>query len=359
MCDHANSRSFIRRHAWRGPACAALLWLAAAPQAWGQQSVEDFYRGKQMEMVIGYSPGGTYDLYARLVARFIGNYIPGKPVVVPRNMPGAGSRAATKWVYSLAPKDGTVLATADQSLSVEQAMGDKQLDIDTTKLVYIGNPNADNNTTATWYTSGIKTIEDAKKKLVVMGATGGSTSSQYPKAMNALIGTKFKIVLGYPGGNDINLAMEKGEVDGRGSNAWGSWKTTHPDWLTGHKINILVQIGLAKAPDLPDVPLLVDLAGNDEDRAILKLLSAPTTIGRPVFTAPGVPPERIKALRDAFDAMVKDPAFLAEAAKEHFDINPVSGAEMQKIVAEIVATPHAVSDRAQQIIGAVGENRGG
>jgi tripartite-type tricarboxylate transporter receptor subunit TctC len=340
-------------------ALAAPLAAAVSDPARSQQTVEEFYRGKQLEMVIGYSPGGTYDLYARLVARFLGNYIPGKPTIVPRNMPGAGSRAAVKWVYSVGPKDGTVLATADQSLSVEQAMGDKQLDLDTTKLIYIGNPNADNNTTATWYTSGVKTIDDAKKRQVVMGATGGSTSSQYPKAMNALIGTKFKIIIGYPGGNDINLAMEKGEVDGRGSNAWGSWKATRPDWLRDKKINILVQIGLTKAPDLPDVPLLIDLASSDEDRAILNLLSAPTTIGRPVFTAPGVPAERVKALRDAFDAMVKDPVFLAEAAKEHFDINPVSGAQMQKIVTDIVATPRPVADRLLQIIGSVGENRGG
>jgi tripartite-type tricarboxylate transporter receptor subunit TctC len=336
-----------------------VLVAGALQPARSQQSVESFYRGRQMEMIIGYSPGGTYDLYARLVARFLGNFIPGKPTIVPRNMPGAGSRAAVKWVYSVGPKDGTVLATADQSLSVEQAMGDKQVDFDTTKLIYIGNPNADNNTTAAWHTSGIKTIEDAKKRTVVVGATGGSTSSQYPKAMNALIGTKFKIVIGYPGGNDINLALEKGEVDVRGSNSWGSWKATRPDWLRDHKINILVQIGLTKAPDLPDVPLLIDLAQNDQDRAIFRLLSAPTTVGRPVFTSPGVPPERIKALRDAFDAMVKDPAFLAEAEKEHFDINPVSGAEMQRIVGDIVATPKPIADRLQQIIGAVGENRGG
>jgi ABC-type phosphate/phosphonate transport system substrate-binding protein len=252
-----------------------------------------------------------------------------------------------------------VLATADQSLAVEQAMGDKQLDVDTTKLIYIGNPNADNNTTVTWYTSGVKTIEDAKQKQVVMGATGGSTSSQYPKAMNALLGTRFKIVIGYPGGNDINLAMEKGEVDGRGSNAWGAWKATRPDWLRDKKIYILVQIGLTKAPDLPDVPLLIDLARNDEDRALLKLLSASSTIGRPIFTAPGVPPERVKALRDAFDTMVKDPAFLAEAEREHFDINPVAGVEMQKIVAEIVATPRPIADRLLAIIGGVSENRGG
>jgi tripartite-type tricarboxylate transporter receptor subunit TctC len=361
MPGYAHPPAWTRRRLLLGLAAALAAPLAAAviDPARSQQTVEEFYRGKQLEMVIGYSPGGTYDLYARLVARFLGNYIPGKPTIVPRNMPGAGSRAAVKWVNSVGPKDGTVLATADQSLSVEQAMGDKQLDLDTTKLIYIGNPNADNNTTATWYTSGVKTIDDAKKRQVVMGATGGSTSSQYPKAMNALIGTKFKIIIGYPGGNDINLAMEKGEVDGRGSNAWGSWKATRPDWLRDKKINILVQIGLTKAPDLPDVPLLIDLASNDEDRAILNLLSAPTTIGRPVFTAPGVPAERVKALRDAFDAMVKDPVFLAEAAKEHFDINPVSGAQMQKIVTDIVATPRPVADRLLQIIGSVGENRGG
>jgi tripartite-type tricarboxylate transporter receptor subunit TctC len=351
----------IRRLVMAGLAAllAAPLSAAFIDPARSQQGVEDFYRGRQLEMVIGYSPGGTYDLYARLVARFLGNYIPGKPTIVPRNMPGAGSRAATKWVYSVAPKDGTVLATADQSLAVEQAMGDKQLDLDTTKLIYIGNPNADNNTTATWYTSGIKTIDDAKKKQVVMGATGGSTSSQYPKAMNALIGTKFKIVIGYPGGNDVNLAMEKGEVDGRGSNAWGAWKATRSDWLRDKKINILVQIGLTKAPDLPDVPLLIDLAANDEDRAIFKLLSASSTIGRPVFTSPGVPPERVKALRDAFNAMVKDPVFLAEAEKEHFEINPVAGGDMQKIVEDIVATPKPIADRLLQIIGGVGQNRGG
>jgi tripartite-type tricarboxylate transporter receptor subunit TctC len=357
MFDLANSRPGIRSFAAVG--IAAVLSVAVSHSARSQQAIEDFYRGKQLEMVIGYSPGGTYDLYARLVARFLGNYLPGRPTIVPRNMPGAGSRAAAKWVAGVGPKDGTVLATADQSLSVEQAMGDKQLDLDTTKLIYIGNPNADNNTTATWYTSGVKTIEDAKGKQVIMGATGGSTSSQYPKAMNALIGTKFKIVIGYPGGNDINLAMEKGEVDGRGSNAWGAWKATRPDWLRDKKINILVQIGLTKAPDLPDVPLLMDLATNDQDRAIFKLLSASSTIGRPVFTSPGVPAERVKALRDAFDAMIKDPVFLAEAAKEHFDINPIAGEEMQKIVAEIVATPRPIADRLLQIIGGVNENRGG
>jgi tripartite-type tricarboxylate transporter receptor subunit TctC len=337
---------------------AAGLFAALSVAPAYADPIEDFYKGKQIDMVIGYSPGGTYDLYARLVARFLGDFIPGKPKIIPRNMPGAGSRLAANWVYNIGPKDGTVLATADQSLAVEQAMGDKSLSIDVSKFNYIGNPNADNNTTVTWHTSGVKTIEDAKKMDVPMGATGGSTSSQYPKAMNAILGTRFQIITGYPGGNDVSLAMEKGEVMGRGSNAWAAWKSTRPDWLRDKKINILVQIGLHKAPDLPDVPLLMDLATNDADRAVLKLLSASGDIGRPIFAAPGVPQDRVKALRDAFDRMVKDPAFLEAAKREKFDIDPVSGEEMQKIVLDLISTPKPIADRLSQIIGGVEQNTG-
>jgi tripartite-type tricarboxylate transporter receptor subunit TctC len=313
------------------------------------QSVEGFYRGKKIDLIIGYSSGGTYDLYARLVARHLGNYIPGNPTIVPRNMPGAASRTAAAFVYNIAPKDGTVLATADQSLAVQQAMGEKR-NFDTTKFIYIGNPNSENNTTVTWHTSGVKTIEDAKRRQISIGATGSGTSAHYPKAMNALLGTKFKIIVGYPGGNDINLAMERGEVDGRGSNSWMSWKATRADWLTEKKINILVQVGLSKAPDLPDVPLLTDLAANEEDRAVLTLLSASAAVGRPIFTTPEVPPDRVKALRDAFDRMVKDPAFIEQARKEHLEIEPVSGENLQKIVADIVKTPQPIAERLQKII---------
>jgi tripartite-type tricarboxylate transporter receptor subunit TctC len=329
---------------------AIVLTALSAASAWAQQSVEEFYRGKKIDLIIGYSSGGTYDLYARLVARHLGNYIPGNPTIVPRNMPGAASRTAAAWVYNIAPKDGTILATADQSLAVAQAMGDKRMNFDTTKFIYIGNPNSENNTTVTWHTSGVKTIEDAKRKEITIGATGSGTSVHYPKAMNALLGTKFKIIVGYPGGNDINLAMERGEVDGRGSNSWMSWKATRPDWLTEKKINILVQIGLSKAPDLPHVPLLTDLAGNEEDRAVLRLLSASATVGRPIFTAPDVPAERVKALRDAFAKMIKDPAFLEQAKKEHFEVDPVTGEDLQKIVAEIVATPQPIAQRLLKII---------
>ena len=328
---------------------AILALLTGAVAALGDP-VEDFYRGKKIDMIIGYSPGGTYDLYARLVARHLGNYIPGKPLIVPRNMPGAGSRAAANWVANIAPKDGTVLATADQSLSLQQAIGDKRINFDTTKFIYIGNPNIENNVTASWHTSGIKTLDDAKKREVSTGATGGSTSSQYPKAMNALLGTRFKIVLGYPGGNDVNLALERGEVEVRGSNSWTSFKTTRPDWITERKINILVQIGLAKASDLPDVPLLMELGQNDDDRRLLRTLSASTNIGRPIFTTPGVPAERVAVLRKAFDTMVHDPAFVEEAKREKFDIDPSTGEAMQAIVEEMMTIPTAQSERLRQIV---------
>ncbi len=339
-------------HGFKVSGLAALLAMTAGPVL-AQASVESFYKGKQIDMVIGYSPGGGYDAYARLVARHMGNFVPGNPNIVARNMPGGGSRVAAAFVYKIAPKDGSVLATADQSLSLAQAIGDKGIQFDTTKFLYIGNPSQENNTTVTWATSGIKTIEDATKQEVPMGATGGSTSSQYPRAMNALLGTKFKIILGYPGGNDINLAMEKGEVAGRGSNSWASWKSTRPDWLSNKKINILVQIGLTKAPDLPDVPLLMDLAKNESDRAVLKLLSAPSAIGRPIFTTPGVPEERVKALRAAFEKMVKDPGFIEEAKKSNLEVDPLSGEELQKIVNDIIATPKETAERLASIIGEI------
>lgn len=335
----------------RAVACAAILLVLAPIAPALADPIAAFYRGKKLDLIIGYSSGGTYDLYARLVGRHLGQHIPGNPQIIPRNMPGAGSRTAAAWVANVGPKDGTILATGDQSLSVAQAMGDKQLTVDTTKFIYIGNPNAENNTTATWHTTGIKTLEDAKTREVTMGATGGSTSSQYPKVMNALLGTRFKVILGYPGGNEINIAMERGEVDGRGSNSWASWKSTRADWIKDKKINILVQIGLAKAIDLPDVPLLMELAKSADDRTLMKLFSASGAVGRPIYTSPGVPGERVQALRAAFNTMIKDDKFLSDAKNSRLDIDPVTGEEMQKIVAEIVATPKPIAERALQIIG--------
>lgn len=320
-------------------------------------AVADFYKGKTITFFIGYSPGGGYDTYARTVARHMGKHIPGNPNIVAKNMAGAGGRIAAAYLYNVAPKDGTALCTSDQSLALSQALGEKGIKFDTTKFNYIGNPNAGNNVVTTWHTSGVKTIEDARNKAIVLGATGNNTSAHYPLVMNALLGTKFRVITGYRGGSRINLAMEKGEVDGRGSNNWVSWKATRPQWLKEKKINIIAQVGLKREPDLPDVPLLTDLAKNEEDRKVLKVLSAPVAIGRPIFTTPGVPKERIDALRAAFDKTMKDPAFLADAKKINLEINPVSGADMQSIVDGIVKTDKETLARLKKIIAAEVERR--
>ena len=329
---------------------ATLVLLATALPA-RAETVEEFYKGKTIDMIIGFTAGGAYDVYARLVARHLSNHIPGRPGIVARQMTGGGSRVAAGFIYNVAPKNGLAIATADQSLPLQQAMGDKSIQLDTTKFTYIGNPIQDNNTMASWHTTGVTSWEQAKTRTLSLGATGPNTSAQYGVVMNAMLGTKFKIIMGYPGGADVNLALEKGEVDVRGSNSWTSWKGTKAQWLAEKKINILVQIGLAKDPDLPDVPLLMDLPSAPEDKAALKLLSAPTTVGRPLFGPPGMPADRIAALRAAFDATMKDPAFLAEAKTAKLDLNPLSGAELQKIVEDIVATPKPVVERLAKVIG--------
>jgi tripartite-type tricarboxylate transporter receptor subunit TctC len=319
------------------------------------QSPAEFYRARKMDMVIGYTPGGNYDLYARFIARHMGEYLPGNPTIIARNMPGGGSRTAAAWLYSLAPKDGSVLATFDQALPIAQALRDPSLRFDVKEFIYVGNPARENNTVTAWHTSGVKTVRDAMEKEVTVGSTGASTSTQYAVAMNALLGTRFRLITGYPGGNDINLAMERGEVAVRGSNSWASWKSTRADWVRDGKINVIVQIGLKRAPDLADVPLLIDLAKNDEDRAVLRLISAPTALGRPIVTTPGVPADRVKTLRDAFDRMMSDPRFLEAAEKERFEIDYVTGEEMQKVVTEIVDAPESVRQRLKQIVEASGK----
>lgn len=312
-------------------------------------AVEDFYKGKTINLYVGYPPGGGYDIYARLVARFIGRHIPGNPSLVVRNMPGAGSRTAASYVANVVPKDGLSLGAVHQALALGQAMGDKGIKFDTSKFNWIGSPDADNQVVVTWFTSGVKTIEDAKRREVSMGATANTPSSQYLIAMNLLIGTKFKVVFGYPGGNQINLAMERGEVAGRGSSSWATWKSK-PELLRQHKINVLVQVGFRKAAELQDVPLLTDLGGSPDRRDALKMLSAPTAMGHPIFTSPGVPKERVDALRAAFDSTMKDPAFLAAAEQTQIAVLPTSGQDLQGIVAYILSASEPIKKRLAPII---------
>ncbi len=315
----------------------AALLIASLASPCGAQTVADFYRGKRVNLVIGYGPGGGYDTYARLLARFIGEHIPGKPTVVSQNMPGAGSRGAANWLYNVAPKDGTVIAMLSQGTPTDQALGQPGIQFDARRFNWIGNMVVVNNIMFVWAASGVRTLEDARQRVVAVGSTGAASPSVlYPQVSNNLLGTKFKIVSGYPGGGDINLAVERGEVDGRGSDSWASMKANNPNWLREHKINILFQVGPRREPDL-DAPLWTEFAKNDEQRQILELLSGDVAVGRPILTAPDVPADRVAALRRAFDATLKDPKFLAAAEQAKMYMNPMSGEELQRIVGRIAS----------------------
>lgn len=327
-------------------AVAALSLIAAPHTGSAQQSVADFYKGKSIDLYIGYTQGGGYDLYARFTAKHMQKHIPGNPNIIPRQMTGAGSQKAAAYVYEVAPKDGTVLAATAQELPLQQALGELTIKFDATKVNWIGNPSVDNNVLTMWHTSGAKTIADAKAKQFVLAATAANSgSAQYPQVLNTLIGTKFKIISGYPGGRDMDLAMERGEVHGRGSQAYASYKSTQPDWLRDKKVIFLAQIGLTKEPELPDVPLLMDLATNPDDRAALRLLSSPSAMGRPLYTTPGVPADRVAALRRAYDLTVKDPEYLADMKKAGLEVNSMSGVELQKLAEETVNTPKPIVKR--------------
>jgi tripartite-type tricarboxylate transporter receptor subunit TctC len=327
----------------------ALFAIAAGP-VWAD-SVADFYRGKQITLVIGTSPGNDYDFRGRLIARHMGKHIPGNPAIVVQNMPGAGGIKAANWLASIAPRDGTALHMIMTNMMAAQAIGTHGIQFDTRAFRWIGNTTSSPNVTNSWYASGITKIEQVKTRELVVGAPAGTAGVIYPTVMNALAGTKFKIVTGYPGGNEVNLAMERGEVQGRGSNSWASWKSTKPEWIAEKKIIVLVQVGLKRDPDLPDVPLLLELAGNDLDRKVLTFLSAETAISRSLVATPEVPPERVEALRRAFDATMKDPDALADANKAQMDIGPMTGEEAQVVADSIVNTPREVVARAKVVLG--------
>ncbi|HWG05994.1 MAG TPA: tripartite tricarboxylate transporter substrate-binding protein [Beijerinckiaceae bacterium] len=314
--------------------------------------VEDFYRGKTLDLMVPSTPGSDYDIRARLVARYLTRHLPGHPNIITRNMSG-GIQAAND-LATVAPRDGTALELLFQGMATYQAMGGQGVGFDVRKFGWIGNMTDSPNLINSWYTTGIKTIQDAMEKELVLAATGGvgTPSYIYPTIMNALVGTKFRLIMGYPGGPQADLAMEKGEIGGRGSNAWATWKSLHPEWVADKKLNILVQVGLKRAADLPDVPLMSDLAKNDADRQVLTFLSADMEISRGFATTAGVPPQRLAALRQAFSATMKDPDFLAEVAKSQMDVSPSSGEEAQKLADSILDYPADVIDRAKTILAA-------
>jgi tripartite-type tricarboxylate transporter receptor subunit TctC len=331
-------------------AAVGLLAAAAPLSPAGADPVADFYRGKVIYLNIGFSAGGGFDLYARTVARHMIRHIPGNPNIIPQQMPGAGSVRAAMFMHSRAPQDGTQIATFGQSIPLQQAMGDHFKVDNSVPFNWIGNPIKSISTVAVWHASGVRTIEDAKRKEITIGATGNNVTAYYPLALNSIVGTKFKVIQGYPGGADIELAMERGEVDGKGQFTWATLKSTRRDWLAGKKVNLLTQIGFEKDPEISqamgyDVPLMPDLAPNEEGRQILELLSSGEMVGRPLLTTPNVPMERVTALRRAFDATMRDPIFLEDATKLGLDIDPLAGEQLQEVVQRVVTTPRAAVEK--------------
>jgi tripartite-type tricarboxylate transporter receptor subunit TctC len=328
---------------------AAMLVSASCAHA---QSPADFYKGRNVELYIGYSVGGGYDIYARLLAKHMGKHIPGNPNVVAKNMEGAGSLRLANWLYNVAPKDGTAFGIIGRGTGFDPLLGrSKGAQFDATKYTWIGSANDEVSVCVAWHTTGIRRFEELLSKELTVGGTGAAADTdQFPRIMNGMLGTKMKIVTGYPGGNDVGLAMERGEVNGRCGWSWSSVKATHQKWLDEKRVNVLVQLALQKHPDLPDVPLITDLATTDEQRAIFKLIFARQVMGRPFLAPPGIPPDRAGALRKAFMDTMKDKDFLADAEKGQLEITPVSGEDIQKLVMEIHQTPPDIAKRAGDLL---------
>jgi tripartite-type tricarboxylate transporter receptor subunit TctC len=319
----------------------ALAALAAPARA------EPSFEGKTITIVTSTGVGGVYDLTARVIARHMGRHIPGNPTLIVQNMPGGGNVLATNYMYNIAPKDGSVIATVHNAMPLHQVLHGRGVRFDAGKFNWLGSTGPENEVILVWKGVGIDTIKQAKEREVVLGATGaGSGLSIMPIAVNNVLGTRFKIVIGYKTSEDINLALERGEVQAR---AFGinSIMAQHPDWLTGRKVAFLAQAGVKRDKELPDVPLLTELAATEEQRAILKLISAPAGLGHPYLVPPGVPADRLAVLRAAFEATLKDKAFLADVDKLQIAIDPMGAEEASRIVADTINAPPAVVAQAK------------
>jgi tripartite-type tricarboxylate transporter receptor subunit TctC len=315
------------------------------------QSADAFYRDHNLTIIVGTEPGGGYGVYSRLLARYMAPLIAGDPDIVVQYMPGASGRRAAEYLYANAPQDGTVFGTIEQNIPFTQVVSREPVRFDIRKFNYLGNLASTVSTVVVWNTTGVRTIEDATKKELMIGATGVSgTTKVFATLLNEVVGTRFRVVTGYPGGNDINLAMERGEVDGRASYAWSSLKSGRPEWLRDNKISILVQIGLHKSPDLPEVPLLLDLAHNSAERDVVRLYSSGLELGRVFLAPPNVPPERVAVLRAAFHTAAADPHFRAEAQRLDIDIEPMSGEKVAAIISELTTIPPDVVARARKYL---------
>jgi tripartite-type tricarboxylate transporter receptor subunit TctC len=319
---------------------ALLIFLAAAPPAAAQQDdVAAFFRGKTLRLIVGVGVGSGYDINARLLARHMTAHIPGQPTIVVQNQPGAGSLTMTNALYHTGPFDGTVMGASFNGMPTTPLLQPTGARFDPVKLNWLGSTNRETQVMYVWQTAHAQVLEDAQGREIVMGAQApGSTQFDYPVLANKLFGFKFKVVTGYESTPKIHLAMESGEVHGTIAN-WSTLKAINSNWITEKKIRILAQWALQKSPELADVPLFLDLAKTEADRDALRLMLARLEYGRPFFLPPNVPTARIEALRRAFDATMKDPAYLAEAEKLKVDVDPLSGDQVAALVEQVARTP--------------------
>jgi tripartite-type tricarboxylate transporter receptor subunit TctC len=318
----------------------ALSALAIATvSASAQTSVADFYRNKTIDVYIGLSAGGLYDITARQLSRFMGRHIPGNPTLVPRNMVGAAGLRLANWLYQVAPRDGTAMGTFARGIAFNPLLGQVEGPIEATKFNWLGSTNDEVSICASRSESGVTKFEQLYDHELIVGSTGGSgDDEQMPRIIDGVLGTKLRTVSGFPGGAEIKLAMQRGEVSGRCGWSWSSVKATEGEWLANKSIAILAQLSLRKHPDLPDVPLIMDFVKTDEGRQIFKVILARQVMAWPFTLPPGVPAERVAALRKAFDDTMKDPDFLAEAEKLNMEITPVSGERIQSLIEDLYRT---------------------
>jgi tripartite-type tricarboxylate transporter receptor subunit TctC len=327
------------------------LLFALVPERVRAQAQAPFYRGKQINMVIASGAGGGYDTYARALARHMSKHIPGNPTIVPRNLPGAGGLIAANTLYNNTPADGFTFAALTNGAAMDPLFGERAARFDAQKLNWIGSIGKLDNICVTWQGSPLTRIEQAKAREVAVSASGaGGNSSIMPKILNQFLGTKFKVIGGYTEGSGTTLALERGEVDGVCGLSYSTLKTMHPDWFRDRKVNIIVQIGLEKQRDLPDVPNALDLVANPEDKQVLQLILARQEMGRPFAMPPGVPADRVAILRAAFEATLKDPAFLADAEKLQMEVDPLTGAEIEALLKTAYAAPREIVQRAAQLV---------
>jgi tripartite-type tricarboxylate transporter receptor subunit TctC len=344
----ARTRSVSTRFA--GPAFAIVI-ATGMPGRATHAAEDDFYRGKQIRLVISSGPGGVYDTYGRLIARYLPAHLPGHPAIVVQNMPGASGLKATNYLFNNAPRDGTVIAGVHNGIPTAPFEEPTQTHFDVNKLSWIGSISEDPFVGYVWHTSPVQTYEEAKNSQVVVGSASiDSMGSKMAIVSNALFGTKFKLVIGYEDSSRVKLSLERGELQGTFANSWGDLRTQQPDWIRDRKVTIIIQHGYHRDPDLPDVPLIIDQAKNGADRQMLDLLLERQRYARPYVAPPDLAPDRVELLRRAFDATVKDPDFVkgAQAARLAVD-NPMTGRQLTEKIARLAATPAAVMGRMSKL----------